>query len=79
MKFFADGVEPGTGVLNWLELGSDEGWALNCAWLEYDSVPAGLYPFVLTGQRIDRTMYDNLNVTPTRPARTALSGLLQRT
>jgi hypothetical protein len=61
MKFFADGVEPGTGVLDWLELGSDQSWALNCDWLEYDSVPAGLYPFVLTGQKIDRTMYDNLN------------------
>jgi len=24
-------------------------------------VPAGLYPFVLTGQKIDRNMYDNLN------------------
>jgi hypothetical protein len=61
MKFFADGVQPGTGVLDWLELGSDQGWELNCAWLDYDCVPAGLYPFVLTGQRIDRTMYDNLN------------------
>jgi hypothetical protein len=61
MKFFADGVEPGTGVLDWLELGSDQGWVLNCDWLEYDCVPAALYPFVLTGQRIDRKMYDNLN------------------
>ena len=61
MKFFADGVEPGTGVLDWLELGSDQSWALNCDWRDYDSVPAGLYPFVLTGQKIDRNMYDNLN------------------
>ena len=61
MKFFADGVEPGTGVLDWLELGSDQSWALNCDWMEYDSVRAGLYPFVLTGQKIDRHMYDNLN------------------
>ena len=61
MKFFADGVQPGTGVLDWLELGSDQGWELNSAWLGYDCVPAGLYPFVLTGQRIDRSMYDNLN------------------
>jgi hypothetical protein len=61
MKFFTEGVEPGTGVLDWLELGSDQGWELNSAWLEYDPVPAGLYPFVLTGQKIDRSFYDNLN------------------
>lgn len=24
MKFFAEGVQPGTGVLNWLELGSEQ-------------------------------------------------------
>lgn len=61
MKFFAGGVEPGVGVLNWLELGSTQSWELNCDWLEYDPVPSGLYPFVLTGQKIDRSMYDNLN------------------
>lgn len=26
MKFFADDLEPGTGVLDWLELGSDRSW-----------------------------------------------------
>lgn len=61
MKFFANGVEPGTGVLDWLELGSDQSWALNRAWLTYDCVAGGLYPFVLTGQKIDRAFYDNLN------------------
>jgi hypothetical protein len=61
MKFFAQGVEPGIGVLNWLELGSTQNWELNSDWLLYDCVPDGLYPFVLTGQRIDRHMYDNLN------------------
>ena len=61
MKFLKDGVQPGTGVLDWLELGSDQGWELNLAWLKYDSVPEGLYPFVLTGQKIDRKLYDNLN------------------
>ncbi len=61
MKFFAEGVEPGTGVLDWLELGSDRSWELNSAWLTYDCVDAGLYPFVLTGQKIDRAFYDNLN------------------
>lgn len=59
--FIADGVQPGTGVLNWLELGSAQSWQLNEDWLGYDPVPAGLYPFVLTGQTIDRSLYDNLN------------------
>jgi hypothetical protein len=61
MKFFAEGVEPGSGVLNWLELGSDLSWELNLAWLEYDFLAGRLYPFVLTGQSIDRHFYDNLN------------------
>lgn len=60
-SFLADGVEPGTGVLDWLELGSDQAWVLNRAWLNHDCVAAGLYPFVLTGQKIDRALYDNLN------------------
>src|SRR5882724_11093650 len=61
MKFFLEGVQPGQGVLDWLELGSEESWALNLAWLEYDCTAAGLYAFVLTGQSIDRSFYDNLN------------------
>lgn len=61
MKFFEEGVEPGTGVLDWLELGSDMSWSLNRDWLAYDCVARGLYPFVLTGQKIDRAFYDNLN------------------
>lgn len=61
MKFFADDVQPGTGVLDWLELGSDQSWELNSEWLTYTCVADGLYPFVLTGQKIDRSFYDNLN------------------
>ncbi|HET9863336.1 MAG TPA: hypothetical protein VFP37_07815, partial [Steroidobacteraceae bacterium] len=61
MKFFIGGVEPGVGVLDWLELGSSGSWELNQAWLEYETTPAGLYVFVLTGQTIDRSFYDNLN------------------
>jgi len=61
MKFFIDGLQPGKGVLDWLELGSDQSWDLNCQWLSYDSTSNGLYPFVLTGQKIDRKFYDNLN------------------
>lgn len=61
MKFFTEGVEPGVGVLDWLELGSDQAWALNRQWLDYDCTKDGLYVFTLTGQRIDRSFYDNLN------------------
>ena len=61
MKFFAEGVQPGTGVLNWLELGSDQSWALNLSWLDYACLNAGLYMFVLTGQSIDHSFYDHLN------------------
>ena len=61
MRFFAEGVQPGVGVLDWLELGSEQSWDLNSTWLNYKSVAAGFYPFVLTGQKIDRKFYDNLN------------------
>jgi pimeloyl-ACP methyl ester carboxylesterase len=55
------GVEPGVRVLDWLELGSDGAWKLNEAWLDYDCVAAGIFTFVLTGQSIDRKMYDHVN------------------
>src|SRR5262252_7231291 len=55
MKFFVGGVEPGVGVLNWLELGSEQSWALNTTWMSYDLVASGIYTFALTGQSIDRS------------------------
>ena len=64
LKSWFGGVEPGQGILDWLELGSDEAWELNAEWLEHgdDSIAAnGIFPFVLTGQTIDRKFYDNLN------------------
>ncbi|MDR2209528.1 MAG: hypothetical protein LBE22_11220 [Azoarcus sp.] len=61
MKFFLGGVEPGVGVLNWLELGSEQSWRLNTDWIANDLLGAGIYTFVLTGQSIDRSFYDNLN------------------
>lgn len=57
----AEGIAPGVRVLDWLELGSDQAWQLNEAWLGFDCVAAGIYPFVLTGQSIDRKLYDHLN------------------
>ena len=64
LKSWFEGVEPGTGVLDWLELGSPEAWQLNSDWIDCkDSVigAGGIFPFVITGQSIDRKLYDNLN------------------
>jgi len=64
LKSWAGGVEPGQGVLDWLEHGSAEAWALNEAWIrgrfgKWEAENA--FPFVLTGQTIDRKLYDHLN------------------
>ena len=64
MKFWFGGVEPGQGVLDWLELGSSDAWTLNRDWILSDGSQIdanGVFPFVLTGQSIDRAFYDNLN------------------
>jgi hypothetical protein len=55
------GVEPGTGVLEWLELGSEQSWQLNLSWLKYACVADQFFATVLTGQSIDRALYDHLN------------------
>ncbi|HUK34172.1 MAG TPA: hypothetical protein VLV86_09695, partial [Vicinamibacterales bacterium] len=63
MSWF-DGIEPGQGVLDWLELGSPESLALNRTWIagteSWKSTPP-VFPFVLTGQSIDRKAYDHVN------------------
>lgn len=64
LKSWFGGVEPGQGVLDWLELGSAEAWDLNSAWIENGDgkiAANGILPFVLTGQTIDRKIYDHLN------------------
>lgn len=64
LKSWFEGVEPGQGVLDWLELGSAEAWDLNTDWIRHGGSrigPDGVFPFVLTGQYIDRAFYDNLN------------------
>jgi hypothetical protein len=61
IKAFVESVEPGQRVLDWLELGSEAQWALNFDWLDYDGPGHGVFPFVLTGQTIDRKLYDHLN------------------
>lgn len=61
LKGLFDGTEPGVGVLDWLELGSEQSWELNATWLSYNCTKNGIYLFVLTGQSIDRKFYDHLN------------------
>ncbi len=64
LKSWFQGVEPGQGVLDWLELGSEESWQLNASWVlqEPDWNRGGrVFPFVLTGQSIDRAVYDHVN------------------
>lgn len=65
LKSWTEGVEPGAGVLDWLEHGSPESWRLNEAWIRGrfgKPEDSGVFPFVLTGQTIDRSLYDHLNV-----------------
>jgi hypothetical protein len=64
LKSWVDGVQPGQGVLDWLELGSQGAWELNTDWIVNAKSPAGangFFPFVIIGQSIDRKFYDNLN------------------
>jgi hypothetical protein len=61
IKSFFEGVEPGQCVLDWLELGSDMSWQLNESWLQYNCTKHGIFCFVLTGQKIDRQLYDAIN------------------
>jgi len=61
IKAWFQGVEPGTRVLGWLELGSNGGWDLNRAALEHDFANTRFFPSVLTGQTIHEKLYDHLN------------------
>ncbi len=67
MKAWFDGVEPGQGVLDWLEVASPESIALNLRWInDYPALalPARANPvfsFVLSGDAIDRKLYDHVN------------------
>ena len=59
-----EGAEVGTGVLDWLALGSEPSIALNQDWLERGAEligPEGVFPFVLTGQAHDPLLYDFVN------------------
>lgn len=61
IKSWFQGVEPGQRVLDWLCLGSDGQWSLNASYLKYQYAKHKFFPFVLTGQGIDKKFYDFLN------------------
>lgn len=60
IKAWFHSIEPGVGVLNWLQLGSKGQWDLNSSWLDY-SFENTFYPFVLSGEKIDEHFYDFIN------------------
>lgn len=67
IKAWFNGIEPGQHVLDWLELGSPAACALNLRWIRDYPVlrltqgKHPVFPFVLTGDAIDRKLYDHLN------------------
>jgi hypothetical protein len=67
IKAWFNGVEPGQGVLDWLELASPESLALNLRWIhDYPKLKLTeganpVFPFVLSGDAIDRKLYDHIN------------------
>lgn len=67
IRAWFNGVEPGQGVLDWLELASPESLALNLRWIhDYPKLhlargPRPVFEFVLSGDAIDRKLYDHVN------------------
>lgn len=61
IKAWFQGVEPGQRVLDWLELGSAGQRKLNQSWLQYQPGKHDFFPFVITGQTIDKKLYDHIN------------------
>ncbi|MGB9429245.1 MAG: phospholipase [Gammaproteobacteria bacterium] len=64
LRAWFEGVEVGTGVLDWLELGSHQSLALNLEWLRQGGAyigAGGFFPFVLAGQSHDPKLYDFVN------------------
>jgi hypothetical protein len=65
IKAWFNGVEPGQGTLDWLEVASPESVALNLRWInDYPGLTRGanpLFNFVLCGDAIDRKLYDHVN------------------
>lgn len=56
-----NGIEPGQRILDWLSLGSQQQIDLAHSYLDYKPSQSGFFPFVLTGQTIDKKFYDFVN------------------
>jgi triacylglycerol esterase/lipase EstA (alpha/beta hydrolase family) len=67
IKAWFDDIEPGQQVLDWLSLGSQPQIDLSKAYLSYQPASNGFYPFVLTGESIDKAFYDFINSYLTEP------------
>ncbi len=61
IKAWFSGIEPGQRILDWLSLGSQQQYDLAESFLEYKPAESRFYPFVLTGQTIDKKFYDFVN------------------
>ncbi|ABM02125.1 phospholipase [Psychromonas ingrahamii 37] len=61
IKAWFSGVEPGQRILDWLSLGSHQQIALAQSYLTYKPAENKFFPFVLTGQTIDKKLYDFVN------------------
>ncbi|NVK17195.1 MAG: alpha/beta hydrolase [Methylocystaceae bacterium] len=61
IKAWFSGVEPGQRILDWLSLGSIEQEKLAEANLSYRPVENGVFPYVITGQTIDKKFYNFLD------------------
>jgi len=58
IKAWFQGMEPGERILQWLSLGSEYQIELAERYLDYKPVENGFFPFVLTGQTIDKKFYN---------------------
>jgi hypothetical protein len=67
IRTWFEGMQPGQEVLDWVELGSPASCALNLRWInEYPALKLTrrkrpIFQFVLTGDAIDRELYDHVN------------------
>lgn len=61
MQAWFGGIEPGQRVLDWLCLGSPESWDLQDRFTHYSLEGTQFFPFVLSGESIDRKFYDFIN------------------
>ena len=78
MASWWDGVEPGQGVLDWLELGSPEAWQLNRNWIsqtpDFTPVRRRSSPLCSPASASTANSTTTSTATPANPARTAWCG-----